>query len=573
MASSKGLYSELESFRRQWLSEVRQKQGPQSASSAAAAAAASPFSTRTDEPRSPKTSHGNSREPAPAVELHSHDQDEEAEASPPRRSFEDTSASAAEHEHTTVHGPQRTGTLLGKDLVSALDYYEEAMAKEAEGNMGDSLKLYRRAYRLDHRVDRRYREKHFPASYKPQPHIPAQPATATSTSPPPPSDPAPSASSPQTASPAVLLPVQDLIASFSNLRIQPAPPPVEDTPPAPCPIASLPRELLVHILHEVALHDVGDFVRLSLVCKPFAYLVPSQQHTWRHICLGTRFGFTGMHYHWHKTVEWTDLLFPDEEESVETPPSPNDDGHMPSSLLPDSTSHFLAQRRKTSIALSESLVRTTSYPSWKHMFRHRPRIRFNGCYISTVNYIRMGQASTTQATWAGSPVHIVTYYRYLRFFRDGTAISLLTTAEPSAVVAHLTREALLLHQADSKNTHAYLPSAVMHRAYRGRWRLSCPSAPLRNDDGHDAPVPSSSGPPRSHAHEGDLTVETETHDPKYMFRMDLSLRSAGKGARNNKLVWQSHYSYNKLTDDWAEFTLKHDKAFFFSRVRSYGFGG
>ncbi|KAG5990209.1 hypothetical protein E4U54_004155, partial [Claviceps lovelessii] len=427
---------------------------------------------------------------------------------------------------------------------------------------------------LDSRVDRRYREKHFPASHKPQHHahtsVPDQQASASPTAAPP---------APPASAQTIVLPIKDLLASFSNLLIQPAPPPVQDTPPAPCPISSLPRELLAHILHEVALHDVGDFVRLSLVCKPLAYLVHAQHHTWRHVCLGTRFGFTGMHYHWHKTTDWLDL--------EQQPPPPNNERET--SSLPGSQHQHtltLTQQRNHSVALSKALLRRTPtpvYPSWQHMFQHRPRIRFNGCYISTVNYIRMGQASATQAqsTWGGSPVHIVTYYRYLRFFRDGTAISLLTTAEPAAVVGHLTREALLLHLGDrNKNTHASLPSAIMQKAYRGRWRLSCSSAPDHGIDhdghhGHDHGTrgPSSAGPLRQHSEEGDLTVETETHDPKYMFRMDLSLRTAGKGARNNKLVWRSHYSYNKLTDDWAEFTLKHDKAFLFSRVRSYGMGG
>ena len=39
--------------------------------------------------------------------------------------------------------------------------------------------------------------------------------------------------------------------------------------------------------------------------------------------------------------------------------------------------------------------------------------------------------------------------------------------------------------------------------------------------------------------------------------MDLSLgnagRSAGGGARNTKLVWRGFWSYNRLTDDWAQF--------------------
>ena len=44
------------------------------------------------------------------------------------------------------------------------------------------------------------------------------------------------------------------------------------------------------------------------------------------------------------------------------------------------------------------------------------------------------------------------------------------------------------------------------------------------------------------------------------------------GAKNIKLAWRGFWSYNKLTDDWAEFGLKNDKAFWWSRVASYGLG-
>jgi F-box protein 9 len=190
--------------------------------------------------------------------------------------------------------------------------------------------------------------------------------------------------------------------------------------------------------------------------------------------------------------------------------------------------------------------------SWQKMFRVRPRIRFNGVYISTVNYIRPGQASPSQITW-NSPVHIVTYYRYLRFFRDGTVISLLTTSEPGDVVHFLTKN---IHEAHTNGQGAHLPSAVMLNAAKGRWRLSTagdnPEVDLK-----DA--------------EGDVYVETEGVG-KYIYRMELSLRSAGKGAKNNKLVWKAYWHYNKLSDDWGEFGLRNDKAFFWSRVKSYGAG-
>ena len=61
------------------------------------------------------------------------------------------------------------------------------------------------------------------------------------------------------------------------------------------------------------------------------------------------------------------------------------------------------------------------------MFRNRPRLRFGGVYISTVNYVRPGASlPNQQMTWS-TPLHVVTYYRYLRFYRDGSCISLLTT--------------------------------------------------------------------------------------------------------------------------------------------------
>ena len=147
-------------------------------------------------------------------------------------------------------------------------------------------------------------------------------------------------------------------------------------------------------------------------------------------------------------------------------------------------------------------------------------------------------------------MHIVTYYRYLRFFRDGICVSLLTTAEPAEVVHHLRRENLHTHHNSSGSV---LPSAVMRHALRGRWKL---------------------GDPHDEDKEGEVEIETEGVDAeKYVYRMELTLRNAGRsGPRNNKLVWRGFWSWNRLTDDWAEFGLRNDRAFFWSRVGSYGLG-
>lgn len=377
---------------------------------------------------------------------------------------------------------------------------------------------------MDDRVDLKYKNKHFPPShFTPKPSN-SNPSNAPVTVPNPTHH---SLDGPP-------LSIKDLIAGFSGLKIEPAPAEIEGTPEPSCPISSLPEEILTHILVEVAIIDVASFVRLALVCKRLAYLVATEESIWKRVCLGSEVGFGAMHYSWQKEIIGGPLVveevYPDELDTG---------GDIVK--IPD-----LAMT-------TETLLNSVYSSSWHKMFRLRPRIRFNGCYISTVNYMRPGQASPTLVTW-NSPVHIVTYYRYLRFFRDGTVISLLTTSEPADVVHYLTKDLQTTHKSGGG---AHLPSLVMQNALRGRWRLSSAA------DSPDAELKDS---------EGDLFVETEGVGPKYIYRMELTLRSSGKGARNNKMVWKGFWNYNKLTDDWGEFGLRNDKAFFWSRVKSYGNG-
>ncbi|KAH7027426.1 uncharacterized protein B0I36DRAFT_364628 [Microdochium trichocladiopsis] len=577
---NKEIESELDSFRAQWRAEVSARtrqpastasrtQPPQSAHAGPTAAPPAAHAPSLHRPHAP------SHRKTPSRTLgHLEDEDEYVQS----LSFDEPAqAQKAPDEDAGAAGK-------GKEPETALEYYEKAVDKETSGKLGDSLHLYRKAFRLDSHVDHAYKQKHFAAAWKMKPQAPpasaatsskpaaptAIPMTGTSTT----SDPRQPQEDPNPSNAAATVPntahhsldgpalsLSELIASFANVRLEPAPPEIEGVAPPPCPIADLPGEILVHILRDVAVADVGDFVRLSQVCKRFAYLVATEDQIWRRVCVGSEFGFGGMHYHWQQDHLWQPLPLPvlasQGAESSET-----------SSSVDDSedtvwTAEELAQRRAaSSYATTMALVHSVYGASWQRMFRRRPRVRFNGCYISTVNYIRAGQASGHHITW-NSPVHIVTYYRYLRLFRDGTAISLLTTDEPGAVVHHLTKENLHQHRDKS---HAHLPSASMSHALKGRWRLSSALDNVSDNHPEDAAAAATAG-------EGDLFVETEGVGKKYMYRMELSVKGAGKKAiGNNKLQWKGYWSYNTLTDDWAQFGLKNDKAFFFSRVKSYGVG-
>ncbi|CCD23286.1 SCF ubiquitin ligase complex subunit HRT3 NDAI_0B02510 [Naumovozyma dairenensis CBS 421] len=73
------------------------------------------------------------------------------------------------------------------------------------------------------------------------------------------------------------------------------------------------------------------------------------------------------------------------------------------------------------------------------MLRKRPFVKFEGVYISVVNYLRYGSNAEGSSSLL-NPVHMITYYRYFRFYEDGTCLRLLTTDEPSQVVKHFYKE-------------------------------------------------------------------------------------------------------------------------------------
>ncbi|KAK7081213.1 F-box only protein 9 [Halocaridina rubra] len=75
------------------------------------------------------------------------------------------------------------------------------------------------------------------------------------------------------------------------------------------------------------------------------------------------------------------------------------------------------------------------YGSWREMFIERPHPRYNGCYISRTTYFRQGDCSFQDQNY--QPWHLVQYYRYVRFFTDGTVSMLTTPEEPQSVVSHL----------------------------------------------------------------------------------------------------------------------------------------
>src|SRR5271155_314988 len=115
---------------------------------------------------------------------------------------------------------------------------------------------------MDDAVDVKYRRKHFPPSYFPSKLHNPNPSNASQTVP------GTAGHSLDGHSPNI----KDLLTGFQDLSIEPARPEIEGMPAPPCPISTLPHEILIHILMDTAILDVVAFVRLTQVCKRLAYM-------------------------------------------------------------------------------------------------------------------------------------------------------------------------------------------------------------------------------------------------------------------------------------------------------------
>lgn len=122
---------ELESFREKWRAEVR---------------ARNTASSGSQQQAPPSTSHATSSQPGPA-------------SLPPRPAHLSAGKPKVletddDYVQERVFGdiePQQAARQAERnvaDPVTALDHYEHAVEKEGQGSLGDSLRLYRKAFRV-----------------------------------------------------------------------------------------------------------------------------------------------------------------------------------------------------------------------------------------------------------------------------------------------------------------------------------------------------------------------------------------------------------------------------------------
>jgi len=83
-----------------------------------------------------------------------------------------------------------------------------------------------------------------------------------------------------------------------------------------------------------------------------------------------------------------------------------------------------------------------SFGSWKAMYTQRPHLRLRGCYVAKAQYTRTGARDVLTHHSDAPVVHLVTYWRYIRFLKDGSAMVYTTERKPSKALKHMGYENL-----------------------------------------------------------------------------------------------------------------------------------
>ena len=410
--------------------------------------------------------------------------------------------------------------------LAALELFELAVDREHVGKMSDAVSYYREAFKIHDQVDKLYREMYF-YEMKTKKRHGAGSLTASSSarhstnSPVNPSGASNSLKKPNSKKPVKRRQPSENNPSGSdkgktNLSIEPTPsqqssidieklsdaclslsitPEVESHK---CPLTLIPLEIIEYILCMVAVDDMRSFTTSLRLCKLFHFLGANTKYIWKTLAMRE---YVDQHY---------------SKEAIE------------------SYGATLENSNGTKIDNEAVALQSPWNGDWCKMYKERPRLRFDGIYISTCNYLRPGVGES----WY-TPILMVTYYRYLRFYRDGTCISLLSTDEPRDVVPVFVRKSLkdsntafTVQRPDG--TTITRPKGVVN----GSWEIQ--------------------------NKEGDVMIETEGSVDRYMFHLWLNIRSSG-GKKQNKLKWVEFWSINKITSDRADFSLKNDKAYFFAK--------
>ncbi|KAM0750648.1 hypothetical protein T439DRAFT_380527 [Meredithblackwellia eburnea MCA 4105] len=537
----------LDIFRQQWIEEAAKKRA---AASSGASVSASPTAAGATVPQSPVQSKQLDAPTSP----------QKQRGRSLEKDFEDK---------VTIKNPSPPPA-----PKSAIELYDTAVTLERSGKLNDALSHYRAAFKLDDAVDQAWNRRNAaqtksptrrnqslpgaspsspdkfsfqrtlhlgPDYHPPQDHgiPPAEAATAT----------AQGITEPDSTHPLSTGFLRNSLAkSFAKNPYvgpndeppEPSPYPIrpEDAlaelafivadPELPMPIANLPREVLIHIIKDLAFTSVippppkkvdeeqqqqQQVDAVEQAAKPkFKRLLQSEVRNSAEVNLDLE----EVNFGWKMDVEALERF----GRTCRFARILTLDDTLWRELC--SRAYFAPRQLEEGVTSTQLLQKYGFDP--RRSFVEHPRIRLDGAFISVVTYVRTGDSG--QAWY--SPEHLVTFYRYFRFYPSGLALTLLTVDPPENVVRN------------------FNPSLKMKGFNIGQWKLVGDILDIW--DLEDPWVPE--------------------HERKYSFQMKLRLKSTHRG-RFNKLEMLSMATENRSNLELEDVPIAPTKPFYFSKVASY----
>jgi len=201
----------------------------------------------------------------------------------------------------------------------------------------------------------------------------------------------------------------------------------------------------------------------------------------------------------------------------------------------------------------------STYEDWRIMFIRRPRLNFDGVYISKTSYARPGEQSLDNFY---RPWHLVEYFRYFRFFSDGNVLFLTTPDDPKTTVTKL--------KAKSAGSTTNVPYTNFiqneHCILRGTWTLAINKVSIV--------LCKKIFKPKSnikYSRRQNNTKDSSLVDQDHIFRIELELT----GKLNNQLNWTNYeiQVINKVTNSKSTTNFDLNQvdfpSLYYSRVKSY----
>lgn len=372
----------------------------------------------------------------------------------------------------------------------AFELFVLASEKEQVGQLNDAADYYWKAFKLDDKVDLKYREKYFEeAKTEESRQIMTRTKDQLKIA---------GRSNRSNAKPLELNRGRliELLDSYSTCDF------VADDEEKPVYLQKLPYEVIENIMELLLIQDTPTWVDFSLCCKKLAFIGFRDKNIWSKL----------------SQLVYEKQVYRDNDEEK-----------------------------------FKYLIKSQWGIKHYQMLNMRPFIKYRGVYISKVSYMKEGARSENSNSW-NLPYRIITYYRYYRFFPDGTCLKIITVLEPKRVIPKL------------------------HKGYKVSEDVELMKEDVREED-VQSPVDNFSNRSWLRIFAGTFTmtlqgeVETNCDGPveKYRFIDKFTIGSTGKYHRHNKLQWVELGFYDTINRTHSSLNRDNEKDFVFSRVKSYSY--